>query len=406
MRKSAWICTLSAAMFFHYDFIQLNILNSIHQALIQEFSLSSTEFGNLASIYLSAQTLAMFACGYVLDTFPIRKVILYGMSLCVLATFAGAYANSIEMLIIARALAGLTGAFCFLSSVLIATTWFEASKMSTVVGVVVTMGMLGGVVAQSPVEYLVSNYGWRQAMLINAIFGCIILAFMYIFVHQGPIERPLKKQNIFTSIVEVIKQSQNFIAGMYTALMNLVIFVLGAVWGNHYLITVQHLDSSSAALVITQLFIGSIIGAPLWGFIVDWTAKRRLCMLLGSFFSIYLMLVLIMVENLSLHSLTAIFLLLGLSTSTQVLSYPHIALSNSKNNIGMAESFAALFILGLGAISQSAMGWLMDIARLKRHSMSLEYISSDFNTAIWAFPCIIFLASICAWQMRTPKQKS
>lgn len=399
-----WVITLTAALFFTYDFVQLNIFNSIGFDLSHEFSLSATELGAIAGIYLTAQTLAMFTCGYILDRIMTRTVILSGMGLCVLATLGTSFASSVSMLMLARALAGVTGAFCFLSSILIASTWFLPSRMSMVVGSIVTMGMLGGVIAQSPMEYLVWLCGWRYAMVLNGLVGAVLWLLMYALLRTGPY-RLRKPGNIafFSSLASIIKQRQNWYAGLYTAFMNMILFVFGAVWGSHYLMITHNLDSTSAAFVVTQLFFGTIVGAPLWGWLVDKTHQRRRSMLAGAYLSLCLLLVIFYASELPAWELASLFFLLGVTTSTQVLSYPHIAACNAPNHLGMAESFAALFILGFGAIGQPLMGWLMDVERLARHESSLHYVASDFNLAVWIFPCILILAVFCALGIKTPK---
>lgn len=401
-----WVMTMSAALFFTYDFIQLNIFNSIGHDLSREFSLSTTDLGALAGVYLTAQTLAMFVCGYILDRVVTRHIILTGMGLCVVATLGSSIAPTVSLLMFARVMAGITGAFCFLSSLLIATTWFAPSRMSTVVGMIVTMGMLGGVIAQSPMDYLVSLHGWRYAMAVNGAVGVVLWLWMFSVVRSGPHRLMKPGSNPFwVSLRSILAQKQNWFAGLYTALMNMILFVFGAVWGSHYLMITHHLDSASAALVVTQLFFGTIVGAPMWGYLVDKTRERRRAMLLGAYLSLCLLIMVFFAFDLPAWQLASIFFLLGVTTSTQVLSYPHIAACNAPSHLGMAESFAALFILGLGAIGQPMMGWLMDLERLARHESALHYIPSDFKTAVWIFPCILILAIVCAWGIETPKQK-
>lgn len=403
-RQHAWLVTLSAALFFTYDFIQLNIFNSIGYDVSQEFHLSSTELGTLSGIYLTAQTLTLFSSGYLLDRLATRKIILTGMGLCVLATFGSSLAPSVLWLMVARALAGMTGAFCFLSALLLASTWFVPGRMSTAVGAVVTMGMLGGVLAQSPMDYWVSQGGWRYAMLLNAITGVVLWLWMAWIVRSGPhqLNRP-HHPPFWSSLWRVLQEKQNWLAGIYTALMNMVLFVLGALWGSRYLMVAHHVDSASAAWIVTQLFFGTIVGAPLWGYWVDRSKERRASMVSGALLSLLLLIMIRYAQSLAVWQWSALFFLLGVTTSTQVLSYPHIAACNPREHLGLAESFAALFILGLGAIGQPFMGWLMDLHRLARQESGLHYIASDFDTAMYLFPLLLVLALLCALNIRLPK---
>ena len=166
-----WIVCLSAALFFFYDFVQLNMISSIGTPLINEYQLNATQLGHLAATHLYAQLGFLLISGYLLDRFSTRVIILVGMAVCVFSSFWFAQAYELWALHAARAASGATGAFCFLSCIVLATKWFPPKQMATITGVVVTMAMFGGAMAQQPLDILVASYGWRQAVMINSFIG-------------------------------------------------------------------------------------------------------------------------------------------------------------------------------------------------------------------------------------------
>ena len=48
----AWLVCLAAALFFFYEFLQLNVFNPISQELTQAFGINATDLGYLSSIFL------------------------------------------------------------------------------------------------------------------------------------------------------------------------------------------------------------------------------------------------------------------------------------------------------------------------------------------------------------------
>ena len=50
-KLTPWIVCFSAALFFFYEFIQMNMFNSVSSDLMQAFSINATQLGNLSSIY-------------------------------------------------------------------------------------------------------------------------------------------------------------------------------------------------------------------------------------------------------------------------------------------------------------------------------------------------------------------
>ncbi|MES1989164.1 MAG: MFS transporter, partial [Pseudomonadota bacterium] len=72
-----WVVCISAALFFFYEFIQMNMLNSLGGYLVKEYDISATQLGNLSAWYFYANLLFLLSAGLVLDRLSTRKVILF-----------------------------------------------------------------------------------------------------------------------------------------------------------------------------------------------------------------------------------------------------------------------------------------------------------------------------------------
>ena len=79
----AWIVTLTASLFFFYEFIQLNLFNAIAVDLMQDFHLDAAQLGNLSSMYFYANALFLFPAGMMLDRFSAKKLLLFAVALLV-----------------------------------------------------------------------------------------------------------------------------------------------------------------------------------------------------------------------------------------------------------------------------------------------------------------------------------
>ena len=75
----AWFVCLSAGLFFFYDFIQLNMFNTLNPYVAQAFHLDAVGIGYLASTYMFATVCMLPFSGALLDRFPTRQVILVAM---------------------------------------------------------------------------------------------------------------------------------------------------------------------------------------------------------------------------------------------------------------------------------------------------------------------------------------
>lgn len=367
LQQNPWVVCLTCSLFFLYEFIQMNMFNSINPELVKTFHLSASEIGNFSAMYLYATTFFVFFVGASLDKLSVRKLVLTAMASCVILTALFAVSTTLLMAEVFRFLAGISGAYCFLSCMVLASRWIPSKQLALATGLIVTMGMIGGTFAQTPLTFIVSHIGWRNSMLLDASIGAIFFIFMYAIISDYPAdykghkkEQTTKEHSFSKSIMFAASAKQNWIAGAYTSLMNLMVLVIGATWGNAYLETVHHISRTEASLATMMIYIGTIIGSPLAGWYSDRIKSRKKPMVYGAIISLALSMIIIYSHQLSATTLIVTFFALGLITSTQIISYPLIFESNPKSLTGSCESLASVLILGGGALCQYLYGILLD----------------------------------------------
>ena len=136
----AWVVVLTTSLFFFYEFIQLNLFNSIDVPLMRDFGLDAVQLGQLASMYFYANALCLFPAGNLLDRYSTKKLLLFAVTLCTVGTFMFGFAIHYFTAAAGRFLVGMGASFCFLSCIRIASRWFPPHRMAFVTGVVVVMG--------------------------------------------------------------------------------------------------------------------------------------------------------------------------------------------------------------------------------------------------------------------------
>jgi sugar phosphate permease len=408
-KHQPWLVCLSAALFFFYEFIQMGMFNSISQELMQDFSINAGQLGYLSATYFYADVIFLFFAGILVDRVSIRFIILSAMVMVVLATILFAYSHSFQLAAFSHFVSGIGNAFCFLSCIKLATRWFSSRRLAFVIGIIITIAMLGGVVAQTPFALLAQAWGWRTAVLANAGLGTVITLIVYMFVRDYPkqqtpeviAEKNLISSSIKKSIFLVLLNKQNVLGGLYACLLNLPIILLGELWGVMYLTQVHHLLKTQASLVAMMIFVGTILGSPLVGWISDTIGKRRLPMIIGALLSLFVLFCIMFLANLDFVSLLILFLLLGAFTSTQIISYPLIAESNPRCLTGTSTGLASILIMGGGAVFQPLFGWLMDLHwdKALSHGVAI-YSSSNYLDGLTIMPIAFVISLIAACFLR------
>lgn len=390
-----WIVCIVASFFFFYEFIQGNMFASIAGEIMQDFHIQADKMTYLSSIYYVSNVLFLFVAGYLLDRFSAKMVILIAMLLCVLSTFVLAHAHTFFMALCCRFATGIGSAFCFLGPVRIASRWFPSKKMAMVTGMIVTIAMTGGMLAQYPLTKLVIQIGWRESLMMVGWLGLGMFGIMSVWVK----DRPIKKEVIMhqkTSLPSLLKQAylnmHTVRAALYASLMNMAVAVLGAMMGSLYLVQRLGVSKEDAAMVNSMLFLGAIIGGPLIGWCSDKLGVRILPMKIGAFASLITVLAILYLP-VSLYTMAVLFFLLGFFTAAQVISYALVAESNPASMTAMAVSTVSILTQGGYILYQN----IYSAVLLHFGDMSLfngvpTYSISAYQHAAIIFPLGIIIA--------------
>lgn len=404
-----WVVVLSASLFFFYEFVQMNMFNTINGDLMRALSINATQVSNLSAFYFYADVIFLFPAGIILDYFSTRWLIAGALGLCTIATIALSFADSYVMVATLRTLSGVGAAFCLLSAVRLATRWFPAKNLAMVTGFIVTMAFIGGAVAQAPFAILNEHFGWRQTVFYDGLMGILFIAIILWQVRDYPAASALQKNNekllrnvtFWQSIFMTWKNPQNWLGGLYTSFINLPILILGALWGSQFLVQVHHYTPEEAGTVSMMLYMGALIGCPVLGRLSDQLGRRKIPMIIGAIISIVLILAIMYVPSPSFTMLIALFFLLGFVTSIQIIGYPLIAESNPNALVGTATGWAAVLIMGGGAFGQPLFGWLLDRGwdGTKVNGVPV-YTASDFHFALTIFPIMFTIALLISLLVR------
>lgn len=411
-KYSPWIVCLSAALFFFYEFIQSNMFSSIAVDVMADFHIDAESYSWLSSIYFLANVIFLFPAGAILDRFSTKRVILISLGLCVFGTFLFAQSNSYFVALICRFLTGIGSAFCFLACVRLASRWFSASRMASATGIIVTFAMTGGMIAQTPLTLLIEHFDWRTAIQLDAFLGIIIFVIILLLVKDYPVgselmekehQNRLKKMGIFGCMRTAYFQIRNILCGLYASLMNMPIVILGAMAGGIYLMQADHMSRLDASYATSLLFIGALIGAPVAGWISDYFQRKRSFMIMGTLLSLGIMWMLLYQHSLSVFSVWTLFFLLGLVTSTQILSYPMVAENNPHELTATAVSVVSIMTQGGPFLYQNLFGyWLQVDWDGKIVDGVPMYSWMDYQNALWIIPIGFLVALAAAFFLKEP----
>lgn len=402
----AWIIVLTAALFFLYEFIQMNMFNSLALSFESTFSLSAFQVALVSAFYFLSDSLLLYPAGVMLDRYSSKKLILLGMVLCILGTGLIAGSSNAWFLVISRFLSGTASAFCLLSILRLAASWFPPRKMGQVTGVVVTLGMLGGAISQTPLTLLIDKTGWREALLITALLGLFILFLMFFLIKDAPEDQshaalqstPLKW---FDGFYAMFINKYNWLTGLYICTMNLPIMLLAGLFGTQWMMQAFGFTDIQGSNISMMIFIGTILGSTVFGLWSDILRSRKTPMLVTALISLINFLIILYLplpHNYYLYLI--LFLSLGFFTGAQIIGYPVIRETNLSCNIGTALGFTSVIIMGMPALLQPLVGLLMNW-----HWSGLEiqgarlYSIQDYQVGLSILTLGFLISIYCVWKL-------
>ena len=358
-----WLICLSASLFFFYEFIQGNVFASIADNIMHDFKIQADKMAYLSSIYYLANVIFLFIAGPVLDRYSAKYTIIVAMCMCILSTFILATTHSFSVALVCRFMTGIGSAFCFLGPVRLASRWFLPQQMAMVTGIIVTVAMTGGMVAQFPMAVLVAHIGWRHALLCVGWIGIGMLAIIAIVVSdknklEFRINHVKRESELLFTWKNIYLNPNILCAASYTSLMNMAIAVFGAMMGSLYLVQRLGITKEAAAAINSFLFLGTIIGGPVIGWISDKFKQRVLPMKSSALISLVIVLA-ILYAPVSILSMKALFFLLGFFTAAQIIGYALVAESNHPQITATAISVVSILTQGGYLVYQNLFSWLL-----------------------------------------------
>jgi len=371
---------------------------------MRSFHIDGQSIGALAgTAYFLSYALMQIPVGLLLDLIGPRKALVGASLVCGIGCLLFGATDSFSHLILARLFIGFGSAFAAISCLKIISTWFPFKQFTVMVGMTVTIGMLGAVTGQGPLAFLVKIFGWREVMMILAAIGGLLALVIFKVVQdrpEGDKEHSEKPHEIptFASLMKglliVIKNPQCWLIAFYGGLMFAPTILLGGVWGAAFIGSSYHLDQTSSGNYISFLFIGWIFGGPLFGMLSDKMGKRKPNMWVGSAGALIALILFIYVK-LPLFMLALILFLLGFLSGGFLASFSTIfeinRRSESATSLGFMNTMNQISPIFLGPF----IGYLLDLnwnGTLVDHAR--VYTLENYRMALGILPACVIVAMI------------
>ncbi|QSH41121.1 MFS transporter [Lentisphaerota bacterium ZTH] len=386
----AWVSVIFTAMFFFYWLNQNALNGTLADYYIAKYHLTGViPYSTFTSMYLIGNVIMFIPAGIILDKFSTKRVLTVNIIVMLIGVLGLLQVNSAVPAVCCMLLIGFGGASALIAVMRIVANWFRMEKSGFPIAIAITLGMLGGTFGSSVFSLLRNATSGHTVQVCNLGLGVLILLGVLLFVKDKPQGGPINKSDgktselsIAASFGKVLCTPQNWLAGLYTSLLNFPIMVLVFSIGPKYIVSVhgEHLRSQ-AHMIMSALLIGTMIGGPVLGKLTDKMKSRKPLMIVCAALATLIMLPMYF-KGLHGELLIAVFFVMGLITSAQNLGYPVIGESNDESLVATAMSLGSILIMGGGAVAQNIAGVLLKL--------------QDYQAAYTLLPVCCFIAMLLA----------
>jgi MFS family permease len=194
--RNRWLGLVFISMAISLVIIDGTIVNTIFPAIIKDLALTSTEILWVQESYVLVFASTLLVWGSIADRIGIRRVLVIGLAIFIVASVWAGITDSAESMILARVVQGVGGAMVLPTTLSLVNANFQGKERgiafavwgATIGGMVAVGPVLGGWL--TPVDWLLDLGSvvvetWRWAFAINLPLGILVIAGLLYFVGES-----------------------------------------------------------------------------------------------------------------------------------------------------------------------------------------------------------------------------
>src|SRR3979490_637061 len=234
--------------------------------LMRDLAIGPEALGALTGAFFFGFAAMQIPCGFFFDHFGPRRTV---AGMLVLATIGGiifTLAPSWPMLLTGRVLMGCGFGAMLIGSMVVISRWFPPDRFSTLIAMVMSIGLLGNLVATTPLAWASPAVGWRAVFGGAVLFTALAAVAVWLVVRDAPSGHPFlartaePPRQMLQGLLEVLRNPRlrpilalNFCNYACT-------FTVQGLWGGPFLREVHGLSPVEAGNVLLVAVVAYQIG--------------------------------------------------------------------------------------------------------------------------------------------------
>ena len=248
-------------------FLQLFIA-PLFPLIKDDLGVSYTALGAVTGLYFAVSGICQTLSGFAVDRFGARRVILFGISMCVAGAVLVGLARSYEALVFAAIVGGVGNSVFHPSDFAILNARVSPARLGFGYSWHSMAGNLGYAVSPLASVALAAALGWHQAVFIAALFGAAVL--ILVLSNAASLEvaptRGRGKQGRIVDDLKVLASAPVLMCFAYFLLIAFVFIAMQA-FGVTSMIATYRVTPALASTSLTAYMAGGALGIFVGGFV-------------------------------------------------------------------------------------------------------------------------------------------
>ncbi|MGB0935395.1 MAG: MFS transporter [Alphaproteobacteria bacterium] len=377
------------------------------QDLMADLNIQACSLGTLTSFYYIGYTCMQIPVGLMLDRIGVRRPLTFACLLCLGGCMMFSMSSDIFIMSIGRFMMGVGSAFGFLSCVKTASLWFHPTRLGVIIGLSMTIGTTGATFGYYPLASLVDQVTWRPSVMILASFGLIlglaawlVIRDRYTNIYSSNAGEDHETFPILKSIWVILKNPYTYVFGLYGSLMYVPLSGFADLWGSTYLMNSYGLSRTEASGLVSTIYIGVAIGAPLSALLSDIYLSHKKVLLIGALGSLLCFSTIIYAPIPQAYTYP-LYIIGGIFSGSQFLAFASVVNYNLPQISGAASGIHNMMCMMSGIIFQPFIGYLLDLCwDGSMHNGVSVFAQNDFLYALSVIPIGLVLSALACLFMK------
>jgi MFS family permease len=236
--------------------------------LVEDLGLNAETLGILGGAFFYCFALLQIPMGPLLDHIGPRFVVTFFALIGGLGAFLFALGESFIIAFLGRILIGAGMASILMGALKVLTLRFPPERFATLMGIILTIGALGSILATSPLAYLTSTIGWRMTfVLAGTVTSILALLVFWVLGEESGRDQHSSTSSLSEPKIRVF-QSLRIVLGslVFWQIGGLCFFRYGTLiglqglWLGPYLMDIKGYSSILTGNILILLAIGTTLG--------------------------------------------------------------------------------------------------------------------------------------------------